>query len=291
MKILIVGSNGQLGRALMDYYDKIRNIDVVGFDKHQLDISNREKVVEAIINENPQIVINSAAFTNVDGAESDYKGAYLTNVVGARNIAHASKLVHAKVLYISTDFVFDGKRDYPYSEHDATNPLSVYGVTKLAGEHATRLENNSHFIIRTSWLYGVYGNNFVKSIIKTGLEKETISVVTDQVGSPTNVSDLVEVISRLIISESYGTYHFSNKGECSWNDFAKEIFRNLGLDIIVNDITSSELGRKAIRPSYSVLDTRAIEIETSNQIRSWKDALKEYLASYRKKLINEGMIK
>jgi dTDP-4-dehydrorhamnose reductase len=181
------------------------------------------------------------------------------------------------MLYISTDFVFDGRQDEPYTEFDETNPLSVYGESKLAGEEFVRNLVNKYFIIRTSWLYGKHGGNFVKTMLSLAKEKEALTVVDDQVGSPTYAKDLAEVIKRLITTRLYGTYHTSNNGSCSWYQFANKIFEYSNIDIIVEAVTSKEFIRPATRPKYSVIENCSSEQGLDYKMRNWQDALKDYL--------------
>ncbi len=277
MKILIMGANGQLGKELERYFNLDETIELVLRDRDTLDIVNYKEVKETILSLKPDVIINAAAYTNVDGCETDYEGAYAVNVIGARNVAKVAHQVGCKLIHISTDFIFDGEKRMPYYEYDATNPLSVYGKTKLGGEWAIRNECSKFFIIRTSWLYGKFGNNFVKTMIKLGLERSELSVVTDQVGCPTYAADLVALIARVINSEAYGVYHFSNSGGCSWNEFAKEIFKQKQMAILVHDTTSAEFVRPATRPAYSVMDTKMTEVEFGVKIRSWQDALAEFI--------------
>ena len=281
MKIFITGSKGQLGSELLETLLATNEHIIVGHDRDTLDITSYDQLIEVVSQEKPDVIINTAAYTNVDGCESDYSGAYAVNVIGAMNVARAAHAVNAKVLHISTDFVFDGAGTKPYFEYDATNPLSVYGKTKLAGEWAIRNECKNHFIVRTSWLYGKNGNNFVKTMIKLGKTNKELSVVTDQVGCPTYVTDLVEAIRMMIDSDHYGTYHFSNYGSCSWNTFAKKIFEYMDMNILVKDTTSKEFVRPAQRPNYSVMDTLMISKSFGVTIRPWEESLETFINSQR----------
>lgn len=276
MIIFVTGSKGQLGSELCETL-KAQNHKVIAHDKDTLDIVDYRQVLGAILEEKPEIIINTAAYTNVDACEKDYAGAYAVNVLGAMNIARAAQAINAKVLHISTDFVFDGSKETPYFEYDATNPLSAYGKTKLAGEWAVRNECKQHFIVRTSWLYGKNGNNFVKTMIKLGKSNKEVSVVIDQIGAPTYVPDLVDAICRVITLDNYGTYHFSNSGQCSWNAFAKLIFRYMDMDVLVKDISSNDLLRPAKRPSYSVMDCNMIKASLGVTLRSWEDGLRDFI--------------
>lgn len=277
MRILVTGSKGQLGRELCETLCLYNDIQVIGHDRDTLDITNWSEVLQEVNSIKPNAIINTAAYTNVDACETDYSGAHAVNVIGALHMARAAELVGAKIIHISTDFVFDGKKRSDYFEYDATNPLSVYGKTKLAGEWAVRNECRNHFIIRTSWLYGKYGNNFVKTMIKLGKQNNEIKVVTDQIGSPTYATDLVSVIEKCLNSELYGVYHFSNKGHCSWNEFAKEIFVQMNMSTLVEKTTSVEFIRPAVRPEYSVMDTDMIQSALKVKIEDWKVSLKAFI--------------
>jgi dTDP-4-dehydrorhamnose reductase len=283
MKVLVVGAAGQLGSELCEYLLKEDHYDIFQYDKETMDITDLSATMTVVKEITPNVIINCAAYTNVDGAETDYETAYKINVLGCENLAKASVAVKAKLIHISTDFVFDGEKTNPYFEYDATGPMSVYGQTKLAGEWAIRHEMSRFFIIRTSWLYGKNGNNFVKTMIRLGKEHDEISVVNDQIGSPTCVSDLILVIEKCLSSKAYGVYHFSNAGACSWYDFAKEIFNQMDMQIKVNPTTSNEFIRLARRPSYSVMNTKLVTSALGIEPREWQVALKECLSQHRNK--------
>ncbi len=284
MKVLVTGSNGQLGKELCETLSSIEGYEVIGYDRKTLDISDYSRVKSIVSGFKPDAIINTAAYTNVDGCETDYFTAQSTNIVGARNVARAAEVVGAKVIHISTDFVFDGLKKMPYFEYDSTNPLSVYGKTKLAGEWAVRNECRRHFIIRTSWLYGKYGNNFVKTMIELGRKNDQIKVVADQVGSPTCVTDLISALTSIIVSEAYGTYHYSNQGNCSWNEFACFIFLQMEMDVTVEPIKTKELGRLADRPSYAVMDTRLIQETFGLKLTDWRESLSLFLIDAQQEL-------
>lgn len=285
MRILVTGSKGQLGRELCETLSLNKDIQVIGHDRDTLDITSWSEVIREVTDVKPNVIINTAAYTNVDACETDYSGAHAVNVIGAMHMARAAEMVGAKIIHISTDFVFDGKKGSSYFEYDATNPLSVYGKTKLAGEWAVRNECRNHFILRTSWLYGKYGNNFVKTMIKIGKQNDEIKVVTDQVGSPTYATDLVSVIEKCINSETYGVYHFSNKGHCSWNEFAKEIFVQMKMKTLVKVTTSVEFIRPAVRPVYSVMDTTMIGSVLKFESKTWQESLAAFIESEKDQLV------
>lgn len=275
MKILITGSGGQLGSEIQKNLSK-RKIEFLALDKFKLDINNLKKVKEIIHNYRPEIVINCAAYTNVDICEKEEMKAFSVNAIGAKNISVVSNKIGAKVIYISTDYVFDGNANKPYKENDITNPLNIYGKSKLLGEEFTKKYNPKHFIIRTSWLYGK-GKNFARTMLDLSREKKEIHVVNDQVGTPTSVVDLANAIVFLSNTTNYGIYHGTCEGYCSWYDFAKKIFEVLDMNIRVTPIETKSLGSLAIRPKYSVLDNYALNKLGVFKFRFWEETLKEYL--------------
>jgi dTDP-4-dehydrorhamnose reductase len=276
MNILITGVNGQLGHELYDMLDGKET--VTGIDIEDVDITDAQKVHEYINDFQPDVVIHPAAYTNVDACESNVDLAYKVNSVGAQNIASACLNTGTKMVYVSTDFVFDGQKEEPYIEFDTPNPLSIYGKSKLAGEMLASHILNRLFIVRTAWLYGLNGNNFVKSILRQTKEKDTLTVVNDQWGTPTYTKDLAEVICRLIYTDGYGIYHATNNGQCTWYDFAKKILEYAGMEHVnVLPITTDELDRPAKRPKYSVLRNYMLELTIGDTMRPWEDALKEYV--------------
>lgn len=285
MKILIIGAKGQLGSELYEMLLEEAVHEVKAHDKETLDITNYEQVQKELLEFKPDVIINTAAYTNVDGCETDYRGAYLVNVVGAMNLARASESISSKLIHISTDFVFEGLRKTPYFEYDETNPISAYGKTKLAGEWAVRNETKRHFILRTSWLYGKNGNNFVKTMIKIGKQNSEVKVVIDQVGTPTYTKDLIFAIKAVMNTELYGTYHFSNEGECSWNGFAKKIFELMDMKTEVLDTSSAEFIRPAKRPSYSVMDKNHIKAAFLLNIPTWENSLQAFIESEKTNLM------
>ncbi len=276
MNILVIGSKGQLGTELCLKLDS-EKIEYNGIDREDVDITSLDCVIETILKYKPSVVINCAAYTQVDKCEDEFELAYAVNAIGARNIAIASERVNAKLVQISTDFVFDGEKNTPYLEFDKVNPLSVYGKSKLAGEEFVKTFSRKYFIIRTSWLYGHQGGNFVKTMLKLSETRSELSVVYDQIGSPTYVDDLIEGIMIVIPTEKYGTYHYSNEGQCSWNEFAKKIFELSGRDIKVNKISGAEFGAPAERPTYSVMNKFMYKQEFDYIVPHWEDSLKAYL--------------
>lgn len=280
LKVLITGARGQLGCDLEHNFLKIEGCQVVSFGREEMDVTQSTNVQELVAANTPDVVIHSAANTNVDGCELEPDSAYCVNAMGSRNIAVASEKVGAKLVYVSTDYVFDGTSQRPYTEFDKTNPISIYGKSKLAGERYVAGFSSKYFIVRTSWLYGEHGNNFVKTMLRLAKEKTEFNVVDDQVGSPTYTKDLARFIAVLLRTDLYGIYHATNTGSCSWFQFAKTIFQMSGLsNIKVNPITTSELNRPAPRPAYSVLDHYCIRLEELPDLRSWQDAMQEYLSN------------
>jgi dTDP-4-dehydrorhamnose reductase len=275
MKILITGAKGQLGIDVVNALST-KNI-IIGHDVDTFDITNLESTLGLTKVIKPDLIINCAAYTNVDGCEENIDTAYRVNAIGARNLAIASAETNSRLLHISTDFVFDGRTKEPYIEFDKTNPLSIYGKSKLAGEEFIRQINAKHYILRTAWLYGKNGNNFVKTMLKVAKDKKVIEVVDDQFGSPTLTDDLVKVIDRIIDTEAYGTYHATSCGECNWNEFAKKIFKYAKIEgIEVKPISTEKLNRPAVRPAYSVLRNYMLELQFDYYMRDWEEGLKDY---------------
>lgn len=279
MKVLVTGATGQLGRDAVDILSR-RHV-VVALGRKQLDISDLDAVIRRVGEIRPDIVVNAAAYTRVDMCEENVDLAYRVNAVGARNMAIACLENNARLVHISTDYVFDGEKGRPYTEFDRTNPLNVYGRSKLAGEELVKEILPRHYIVRTSWLYGAEGNNFVKTVVKLSRERDSLQVVDDQTGTPTYTRDLVKAIERLIQTDNYGTFHCSNNGECTWYQFAREIFRLMGIGVRVYPVTTEKLARPAARPRYSVLDNYMLRLTIGDSMRSWKEALEEYLGSGR----------
>lgn len=275
MKILVTSAKGQLGIDLINILSGRH--EVAGISKEQLDICDIDSVLAYFERHSFDAVINSAAYTKVDMCETDFDNAYRANALGPRNLAVASDKHGFKLIHISTDYVFDGSKPEGYYEYDRTNPINKYGLTKLCGEEYIKNHCTKFFIVRTSWLYGKNGNNFVKTMLKLSETRDEIKVIDDQIGSPTFTEDLVEFIDILLCTEKYGIYHFSNSGSCSWNEFAKEIFKLTGKKTKVLPISSEEYNSPAKRPKYSILKNYMAEIEFGYKAREWKEALQEYL--------------
>lgn len=274
MKVLITGANGQLGRELVK---RLQGTDFSATDVAEMDITNQTNTLQVITAYGPDVVIHGAAYTNVDGAEEQPDVAYKINAIGTQNVAAACLKCGAKMVYVSTDYVFDGTLGRAYNEFDQTNPQSIYGKTKLAGEVLAKHILNQLFIVRTSWLYGD-GNNFVRTMLKLGKEKDELKVVNDQYGCPTSSKDLAEAILRLIETEHYGTYHAANTGVTTWYDFAKKIFEISGNDKVrVLPQSTEELGRPAPRPRYSPMDNMMLKLTIGAVMCGWEDSLYKYL--------------
>jgi dTDP-4-dehydrorhamnose reductase len=280
-RILVIGAKGMLGRDLVEVLrSSSRNDEVIGWDFEDIDIREEQSTIAKIERNYPEIVINVAAFTDVDGCESNEEKVFATNAEGMRHVALGALRCRAKVVYLSTDYVFDGKKRGPYLENDPPNPLNVYGRSKWKGEQYVQELVENSLIIRTQWLYGRYGNNFVTSILRQASEKRVLSIVNDQIGSPTYTADLSKAISVLIQCDVKGIFHVANSDLCTWYTFGQAILKLAGIvGVKIIPISSKELGRPAIRPSYSVLSTQKLKREIGTMLRPWSEALKDYLQS------------
>ncbi len=289
-KILVTGCNGQLGRAIREVYQKdidagceieFINTDVVEGDGiTALDITNVEAVLELVRNTRPDVIINCAAHTNVDKCEEQWELAYQINAIGPRNLSIAATEVDAKMIHISTDYVFEGNGTRPYTEFDAPNPVSAYGKTKLEGENFVKAFAKKYFILRTAWLYGD-GNNFVKTMLRLSETRDEISVVCDQKGSPTSAIELARMIQYLEKTENYGLFHATCEGDTNWAEFAEAIFAKAGKNTKVKHVTSEEYAAinpaSAKRPAYSILDKYMLRLTTDFRMKSWEVAFEEYM--------------
>ena len=281
MKVLLTGSNGQLGRELTQQLNE-KKINFVGYDIPEFDITDKKKITDIIDKEQPTVIINCGALTNVDGCETQKEAAFAINAVGPQYLAEIARDQDIVLVQVSTDYVFEGAgiaengKLRPYVETDPIDPLTVYGESKAAGEKAVAEIAPKHFIIRTAWLYGD-GNNFVKTMLKLASTHPKITVVNDQIGSPTSTVDLAAAIIDLIQTEYYGLYHGTCEGQCSWYDFAVEIFKMSGIDTSVEPITSEQFVSKTPRPKYSVLDNKGLKDLNMNHFRPWRVSLAEYL--------------
>lgn len=276
MKVLVTGANGQLGADVVRLFAE-KGHRVIGTGRSGLDITDEKRCRDIITELQPESIIHCAAYTAVDNAETDQDNAYLVNAIGTRNIAAAAEHVKAKICYISTDYVFDGNSSSPYYEYDNTNPLTVYGKSKRAGEQLVQSLCSRWFIVRTSWVYGASGNNFVKTMLKLGAERDSLQVVNDQWGSPTYTSDLSLFLEELIATDKYGIYHASNMGTCTWYEFAKAIFEEARMAVKVAPCTTEQFPRPAPRPRYSAMEPMAIRVNGFTPIRHWREALRDFL--------------
>lgn len=274
MKLLVTGAAGMLGRDVMLAAGNAGH-ELVGYGHAELDIADAAALERKFDLERPDVVINCAAWTDVDGAEESEEAAFAVNGTGAGNVAAAAAEVGAAVLYVSSDYVFDGRKGSPYVEADQPSPLSAYGRTKLAGEEATAAANRRHFIVRSSWLFGVGGGNFVETMLRLAADHGEVLVVRDQVGSPTYTWHLAYGVVRLIEGTEYGIHHMAAAGQCSWYEFAREIFEQAKVECKVLSGTTEMLGRPAPRPAFSVLVSQR---EHAIRLPSWQDGLAGYLA-------------
>ena len=275
MKILITGSNGMLGHDLTEVLKD--NHELVLTTSKTLDITDKDNVFDVISENKPDIVINSAAYTDVDGCESNPDLAYDVNGEGVKNLALACREVDCPLVHISTDYVFNGENTRPWVEDDETGPISVYGKSKLKGEAYIQEILDRYFILRTAWLYGINGRNFPKTMLELAQNHSEITVVYDEVGTPTYTPDLARAISELIETDYYGIYHLTNSGNCSWCEFARYIFEVAGADVNVVPVTASEFARPAPRPHYSVLENGNWIKNGFEPLRDYKEAVKEYI--------------
>lgn len=283
MKVLVTGSTGQLG------YDVVKQATMLGWEvtgvgSSDLDITNTDEVRDFVATLKPEVIIHCAAYTAVDLAEDKREDAYNVNVNGTSNLSHAAKEIDCKFVYISTDYVFDGSGETPFQIEDSTNPIGYYGETKLKGEQVVQDFLKKYFIVRISWVFGLNGNNFVKTMLRLGKERKELNVVDDQIGSPTYTRDLAGLIVGMVQTDKYGVYHATNEGYCSWADFADAIFREAEVNVKVNRISSNEFPTKAKRPANSRLDKSQLELNGFKRLPQWNDALTRYI----KELKTEG---
>ena len=278
MKILITGAKGQLGKCIKDAAANYPEFDFLFASRELLNIESEKSISNIFENNRFDYCINTAAYTNVEKAESDQETAFLTNAEGVKHLARHCKKNNTTLIQISTDYVFDGKKGSPYTEEDTTSPLNIYGASKLKGEQYVQEICQAYYILRTSWLYSQYGHNFYNTVLRFAKEGKQLTLTTEQTGTPTNANDLAEAILTIIRinSKNYGIYNFSNQGEATWYDFAKEIL------IQTNQLTKSNLAKTdyyrtfAVRPSYSVLDTRKYKNTFNKVVFDWKKSLKSF---------------
>ena len=280
MKIVIIGADGQLGTDLCRVISKNEQIPLTVAD---IDITNRRQTHEVIAKHKPDVVINTAAYHNVDKCEDEVEAAFKVNTYGVKYLAEACVQINAALVHISTDYVFDGEKKTPYVETDPPNPQSIYAISKLAGEKIVQYVCKKHFIIRSTGLYGVVGclgkggTNFVEGILKRASEQPELKVVTDEIVSPTYTLDLAKQINELIRTDNYGLYHCVSHGQCSWYDFAAKIFDLLGKKVVINKVTADTFKTVANRPKYSVLENANLKKLGLDMMRPWPEALRAYL--------------
>lgn len=280
MKILVTGYKGQLGFDVVNEA-KSRGIEAVGVDIEEMDITNADQVKSVITSGNYDAVVHCAAWTAVDAAEERIDACRNVNVNGTQNIADVCEALDIPMMYFSTDYVFDGEGTKPWCAYDERNPLNVYGQTKYEGELAVE-KLKKHFIIRIAWVFGVNGNNFIKTMLRLGKERGAVSVVNDQIGSPTYTYDLAKLVVDMITSDKYGTYHATNEGLCSWYEFACEIFRQANMEVSVTPVDSNAFPVKAKRPKNSRMDKSELDKNGFKHLPDWKDALGRYLKELNK---------
>ena len=295
MKILITGASGQLGTeiqrqlknggsALGPVPERLKNATVIATDVAELDITDRDATIAFVRRHQPDTIISCAAFTNVDGCETNPEAAFKVNAIGASNLAQAAERINARLIHVSTDYVFRGEGNKPLDESERVDPKSVYGKTKALGEEYVKNFCHRYFIVRTAWLYGYAGKNFVKTIVNAGKKFGKLEVVSDQLGNPTNAEDLAHHILQLAVSHDYGVYHCTGEGVCSWYEFASEIIRLSGVDATVAPCTSAEHSAKhpaaADRPAWSALENRMLACTVGNHMRDWKEALADFFAHW-----------
>ena len=276
IKVWIAGSNGQIGHALNEVLDPLE-IEVLNTDKDELDITDTEEVLNFGIVNRPDVIINCTGVTDTKLCEEEPELAYRVNALGARNLSIVARKNGAKIVQLSTDDVFDGKSKKPYTEFDDTNPLTVYGASKRAGENYVKEFTHKHFIIRSNWVYGKYGHNFVNQVLEAAEKGNTLSVAADQFGSPTSAKDLARMILYLINTNEYGTYHVTCSGVCNRHEFAQEILRLSGKKIELKAVPTEQSDLSAVRPPYAVLDNFILRIIDMYDMPDWKESLEEFM--------------
>jgi len=276
MRVLVTGYTGQLGYDVVQEGIK-KGIEMYGIGSKDVDITNELKIKSLVKEVSPDAIIHCAAYTAVDKAEDDKETCWNVNVEGTKYLAQAAKELNAKFMYISTDYVFDGKGKTPFKEDDLPNPIGYYGLTKFEGEKVVKELLNNWFIVRISWVFGINGNNFIKTMLRLSETRTELNVVGDQFGSPTYTYDLARLLIDMIQSEKYGIYHATNEGFCSWSDFAKEIFKVANKEVIVNPIATEEYPTRAVRPKNSRLSKQKLIENGFKSLPTWEDALKRYI--------------
>lgn len=280
MKVLVTGANGQLGYDVVGELKK-RNIDCYGATRKDFDLTDEKATKSFILDYRPDAIIHCAAYTAVDKAEDERDLCYAVNTLGTRYVAEAAAKLGAKLMYISTDYVFDGTKSEPYEVWDEPNPINHYGYTKYLGEEEVKKLVEKYFIVRTSWVFGENGKNFVKTMLALGKERHEVKVVSDRIGSPTYTKDLAKLLVEMVQTDKYGVYHATNEGYCSWYEFAVEIFKLAGMDVKVIPITSEEYPARAKRPKNSRLSKRCLDETGFRRLREWGLALRGFLNDLR----------
>ncbi|MBQ3433640.1 MAG: dTDP-4-dehydrorhamnose reductase [Selenomonadaceae bacterium] len=275
--ILVTGITGQLGFDVVKELER-RGVEVVGTTRNELSLTTEAGAKDFILEQKPEVVIHCAAYTAVDKAESESELALTVNGFGTRWVAEACREVGAKMIYVSTDYVFGGDGRTPYEVHDEKKPVNIYGYSKLLGENSVSTILERHFIVRVSWVFGINGKNFVKTMLRLAETKDKLRVVNDQIGSPTYTVDLARLLADMAGTEKFGTYHASNEGFCSWADFAKEIFEQAGLSVEVEGIPTTEYPTPARRPFNSRLSKKSLDEASFERLPTWQDAVKRFLA-------------
>lgn len=276
MKIVVTGYNGQLGYDVA-LEGKKHGHEMIGIGRGELDITDQEDVQSYINKTRPDAIIHCAAYTAVDAAEDDKESCWNVNVNGTKYLAEAAKTVDAKFIYISTDYVYEGTGDSPFTEKDGANPQGYYGKTKYEGEKLVQEILEKYFIVRISWVFGINGNNFIKTMLRLSESRSELNVVGDQFGSPTYTFDLAKLLLDMIATDKYGIYHASNEGFTNWADFAQEIFKVAGKDVKVNSILTEEYPTKAVRPKNSKMSKDKLGVKGFNRLPEWQDALQRYI--------------
>lgn len=281
MKVLVTGVNGQLGYDVVKELEK-RGHQAVGVDRKEMDLTSTQQIKECIENVNPEAIIHCAAYTAVDKAEEEEELCRRVNAIATKEIVECAKKLDVPMIYISTDYVFDGTKDGEYTEQDTPNPINVYGKTKYEGEVYVQELLEKYYIVRISWVFGENGNNFIDTMLKLAKDRDEINVINDQVGSPTYTKDLAPLLVDMIETDKYGVYHATNEGYCTWYEFAKEIFKIANIDIKVNPITTKEYPTKAIRPMNSKMSKEKLYYINLKILENWKSAVQKYLVNSNK---------
>lgn len=274
--VAVTGANGQLGKDVMLALKK-RGLQGIPLTRAEVDIVDQAQVMNTFLRVKPDVIIHTAAYTQVDQAESERDLAYQVNAYGARNVACAAAAISAKLIHLSTDYVFDGRANKPYDEYARVRPVNVYGASKRVGEELVTQCHNKTFIVRTSWVFGRHGSNFVKTMLRLAKSQSELKVVHDQIGCPTYTADLADRLMDLLHTECYGVYHITNSGHCSWYEFACAIMEEKGLQVKVRSVPTSQFPRPARRPSYSVLEGMAMRLQGFAPLRPWREALRDML--------------